>query len=101
MAHLGMRLSHHEPFVPFPFVASETVWLRSNRGGVFHTATSPGDTVLAGEVLGRTTDIYGKTRTKIVAPWEGMVIGMACNPLVSRGDGVLHLARRSHLSLSG
>ncbi|MCW5939630.1 MAG: succinylglutamate desuccinylase/aspartoacylase family protein [Fimbriimonadaceae bacterium] len=95
MAHLGMRLSHQEPYVPLPFVASETTWIRTSRGGVLHCAAHPGDMVQAGELLGRTTDIYGKTRSRIVAPWSGMIIGMACNPLVTRGDGVLHVARRA------
>jgi predicted deacylase len=101
MAHLGMRVSHPEPFVPLPFVASETAWIRAGRGGVFHASTSLGDTVQAGETLGRTTDIYGQTRSRIVAPWPGMVIGMVCNPLVTRGDAVLHLARRGPAAGSG
>jgi predicted deacylase len=93
MGHLGMRPGSNEPLKKPPFVAGSSTWLRTSRGGVFHEATGPGDKVKEGEVLGVVMDIYGRTRAKVVAPWAGMVIGMACNPLVSRGDAVLHLAR--------
>lgn len=93
MAHLGMRPGTNEPLKRPPFFAQTSSWLRTSRGGVFHTATNPGDKVKAGETLGVVMDIYGRTRAKVTAPWAGMVVGMACNPLVSRGDAVLHLAR--------
>ena len=39
-------------------------------------------------------DVHGHVRSRIASPAEGMVIGMVCNPLVSRGDADLHLARQ-------
>lgn len=93
MAHLGMRPGSIEPLKRPPFVAGSSIWLRTPRGGVFHDAIRPGDKVKAGETLGVVMDIYGRKRAKVVAPWNGMVIGMVCNPLVSRGDAILHLAK--------
>ena len=92
MLHLGMRPGTNEPLKKKPFVAASSTWLRTPRGGMFHVSTQPGDTVKSGEILGVVMDIYGRLRARIVAPHNGMVIGMVCNPLVSRGDAVLHLA---------
>ncbi|MBS1713152.1 MAG: succinylglutamate desuccinylase/aspartoacylase family protein [Armatimonadetes bacterium] len=94
MTYLGMKAGHNDPPPKKPFVAEGSSWLRTARGGVFHATAYPGDLVKKGETLGMTTDIYGRSRSKTVAPYDGMIIGMACNPLVSRGDGVLHIARR-------
>jgi predicted deacylase len=93
MAHLGMRTGTNGPLARRTFIAGSSTWLRCGRGGVFHAATVPGESVSEGETLGVVMDIYGRTRAKVHAPWPGMVIGMACNPLVSRGDAVLHLAK--------
>lgn len=94
MTYLGMKIGQNDPPAKKPFVASGSSWLRTARGGVFHATAYPGDLVRQGETLGMTTDIYGRARSKTVAPYDGLIIGMACNPLVSRGDGVLHIARR-------
>jgi predicted deacylase len=99
MGHLGMRPGTNEPLKKPPFVAGSSTWLRTSRGGVFHEATRPGDKVKEGENLGVVMDIYGRTRARVVAPWPGMVIGMVCNPLVSRGDAVLHLASAKPFTL--
>ena len=94
MVHLGMKIGTNDPPGRRPFVAEGSTWLRTLRGGMFHAAAYPGDTVKKGEILGMTTDIYGRSRSKTIAPDDGLIIGMASNPLVSRGDGVLHIARR-------
>ncbi|MBL8066152.1 MAG: succinylglutamate desuccinylase/aspartoacylase family protein, partial [Chthonomonadaceae bacterium] len=93
MGHLGMRAGGVEPLKHPPFVAGSSVWLRTKRGGVFHPAVELGDKVSEGETLGVVMDIYGRKRAKVTAPRRGMVIGVLCHPLVSRGDAVLHLAR--------
>ncbi|MBS1723273.1 MAG: succinylglutamate desuccinylase/aspartoacylase family protein [Armatimonadetes bacterium] len=96
MAHLGMRNGIPAPPKRKTFVAGSSTWLRTGRGGVFHAATFPGDRVKKGEILGVTMDIYGRARSKNIAPFDGMVIGMVCNPLVSRGDAVLHVAQAEY-----
>jgi uncharacterized protein len=91
---LGM-LEHSEPAPPPPsFEASQTRWLRAPRSGIFHLAALLGQSVRAHEPLGfLTTPFAGGERQLLRAPFGGMVIGHTSNPLVHKGDALVHLAR--------
>ncbi len=95
MIHLGMKVGTIDPPKRPSFVAESSTWLRTSRGGLFHPTTQLGDRVKASEPLGVTMDIYGRIRTRLLAPHSGMVIGIVTQPIVSRGDAVIHLARKA------
>lgn len=91
MRHLGMINGEQEPALP-AIVSKSSTWLRTPRGGILHSDIEIGDTVAVGDPIGKIMDIYGAVRRRIRSPYAGLIIGKANNPLVSRGDAILHIA---------
>ncbi len=92
LRHLGMITASQPEPPPEPLIAVDAGWIRSPRGGILHLNVGLGDHVEAKQTLGSITDMYGTVRAKVIAPDSGVIIGCATNPLVSRGDALLHLA---------
>lgn len=67
-------------------------WVRAQRGGIVHIQAELGERVVRGQPLGVIADPMGESEFPIRAPGEGYVIGVITNPLVHRGDAVLHIA---------
>lgn len=91
MAHLGMREGADPVAVP-PRILWDTLWIRARRGGIFRYDVDLGDDVVRGQRLGEITDSFGERATVIRSRHDGVVIGLTLNPLVHRGDGLIHLA---------
>ena len=73
-------------------IATRTHWVRARRGGLARLTIDCGQSVRRREVLGSIGDAFGASAVKIVTPSDGIVIGLAKNPLVNQGDGLVHLA---------
>jgi predicted deacylase len=73
--------------------ASRRTWVRAPRSGILRLRVGLGDWVEKNQTLGTLRDIFGEDATRIRSPAAGLVIGHAGNPLVNRGDAVVHLAR--------
>ena len=71
--------------------AVRTKWLRAPQSGVIHLETGLGQSAVRNQVLARVTDPFGGAGVAVKAPFAGTVIGHVNNPLVHRGDGVIHL----------
>jgi predicted deacylase len=95
LAALGMREPLDEVAPPPSFEAGETSWVRAPRSGIFHLTTHLGEPVRRGHQLGYLTTPFGDALEPVKARFEGMVIGHTSNPLVYRGDALLHVARRT------
>ena len=74
-------------------VADSSRWVRAKRSGIFRMSASLGDRVGEGDKLGVIADAFGRNRSAVRAPNAGIVIASANNPLVHRGDGVVHIAK--------
>jgi len=74
-------------------VARRTTWVRAPQSGVIYLEVGLGERVARRAHLARITDPLGGRPVEVRAPWDGVVIGHTNNPLVHRGDGILHLAR--------
>jgi len=70
----------------------KTTWVRAHRSGILHVETRLGARVEANARIGHITDAYGAMETEIRAPKHGIVLGHSRNPLVNRGDAIVHLA---------
>ncbi len=49
--------------------------------------------MLKGQLLARTMDLFGYPRMDHTAPYDGIVIGMAVNPVAVPGARYCHLGR--------
>lgn len=67
-------------------------WVRARMSGIFQTAVGLGETVLERAVLGTITDPFGREIRRVKAGVPGLVVGLNRNPVVSRGDALLHIA---------
>lgn len=76
----------------FRVMAEETKWMRADKGGFLRFHVRPGDTVLKDQPLATNTSLAGRDLNTIVAPRDGVVLGMTTLPAVSPGDPVAHLA---------
>lgn len=81
------------PPPPRSFEAEEAAWVRATRSGIFHHSTKLGEPVKRHQQLGYITAPWGDDAQPVKAPFEGIVIGFTGNPLVYRGDALLHVAR--------
>lgn len=92
MAALGMRSRKGAAKPAPPFVAIRSKWVRARQSGVLYLQVKLGDKVLKGARMAVIADPLGEAAVEIRAPLDGLVIGCTTNPLVHRGDAILHLA---------
>lgn len=67
-------------------------WVRARRSGLFHRGVNLGDRVEVGQTLGVIRDGFGDLDIPVPAARAGVVIGLALNPLVNRGNALVHVA---------
>ena len=70
----------------------QSKWIRASRSGIFRLEVGLGKKVLKKQKLGIIADAFGESSIKVYASVNGIVIGYTQNPLVSQGDGIVHLA---------
>ncbi|SHF95525.1 hypothetical protein SAMN05444274_11511 [Mariniphaga anaerophila] len=94
MHHLGMRDFSEEianyDFPP-PVVIKESSWVRAKQGGLFRFFVKDGSKVEKGQVVGTISDPYGRFEFKVKIPESGYIIGLNHEPVVYKGDALLHL----------
>jgi predicted deacylase len=91
MAHLGMLPPEPGPAAPSR-IFRRTLWVRTlNRGGIFLTDRRPGDPVRRGDLLGTVADPITEAVDRIIAPVDGVIIGMAVPRVVLPGYALFHL----------
>lgn len=66
-------------------------WVRAPQSGVIYLETALGRSVDKRELLARISDPMGSAAVEVRAPFPGLVIGHTNNPLVHRGDGIIHV----------
>jgi len=92
MAALDMIEPHTVP-APTPMLASyKQRWVRAPRAGIVHMQVELGARVVRRQPLAMVCDPMGEHESPIRSPCDGYVIGGITNPLVNRGDAVLHIA---------
>jgi predicted deacylase len=96
MAALGMwRLEF--PKKRRPLESRDTSWVRAPRSGYLILETDLGRRVAKGALLGILherlhEEFFEETHVEVRAPEAGLIIGLARNPLVNDGDGIVHIA---------
>lgn len=90
MKHLGMVDEAPEPNITKVFERS--TWIRTKNAGLFITKSELGEELNKRQVLGLIKDPYGELNSRVMAPYDGMVIGLNNCPVVNKGDALIHFA---------
>ncbi|MFK7789787.1 MAG: succinylglutamate desuccinylase/aspartoacylase family protein [Phycisphaeraceae bacterium] len=70
----------------------KSVWVRAEVGGILRFHVAPGTFVEEGQAVATNAGIFGETQNQLLAPSDGIVLGMTTLPTVKPGEPVCHLA---------
>ncbi len=73
--------------------SAEKTWIRADTGGLVDMRADRGTLVHEGETIATIGNPFGSTSTVVEAPFTGLLIGVAQNPLVYPGNPLCHLVR--------
>ncbi len=90
MKYLGMISEAPDPHNTKVFTNS--TWIRTKNAGLFIPKADLGEELNKRQVLGLIKDPYGDLNSRVIAPHDGMVIGLNNCPVVNKGDALLHYA---------
>ena len=93
LSTLGMTEGVVATAVDPPLVSWATRWVRAPSGGIFRLERHLGDQVKRGAQLGTISGPRGGARDVVRATASGLILGHAVNPIVHRGDALVHIAR--------
>lgn len=92
LASQGMRSRGARRRTPTTIETRRRTWVRARAGGIARLRVDLGRWVSKGESLGEIGDVFGAAQSTIIAPDDGLVIGMTNHPIVNQGDALVHLA---------
>ncbi|MCR9117856.1 MAG: succinylglutamate desuccinylase/aspartoacylase family protein [bacterium] len=94
MGSLGMikRKKPRKNAAP-PLISHESSWIRARCSGILRLVIQLGDSVTKGQVIGTIGNALGDDKHSIRAAFTGLIIGVTNNPLVNRGDSLVHVAK--------
>lgn len=78
---------------PYQIVIEKSKWIRAERGGFLHFHIKPGDIVEKGQPLTTNTTILGEEQSTLLAPFNGVVMGMTSLPSISPGEPICNLGK--------
>lgn len=90
MKTLAMRNKAPKPKYS-SLVINRSSWIRANAAGLQHSFFRAGEYVKKGTVVGLITGPYGDFELPIKSRFTGYVIGVNNNPVINKGDALLHI----------
>lgn len=90
LLHLGMRQTAPASSQATTYI-KESRWVRARQSGLYHNRVTNGAAVKKGEVLGLITDPFGEVEIRVKSPITGWVLATNNNPVVNRGDALVHV----------
>ncbi len=84
--------SHRGKSAPSLRVESSS-WVRARHAGLLRLSVEAGDRVEEDGLIGSIADPFGEEQFPVLAPFAGMVVGLARSPVVYRGDALVNLGR--------
>ncbi len=79
-------------------VSMDSKWVRARRSGILRLEIDVGQRVAKGDHLGVIGNTFGDTLVRVKATAGGIVCGVTRNPLINRGEAIVHIARTSPVS---
>ncbi|MEH0153813.1 succinylglutamate desuccinylase/aspartoacylase family protein [Limibacter armeniacum] len=90
MKYLGIIPDAMDPiYKPRKIIKSS--WVRARAAGLYNNIVNNGSYVARNEVLGVVSDPFGEYEKTVRAPHAGYVIAVNYNPVVNRGEALVHL----------
>jgi len=90
MKHLGMRSEAPNPSCD-PIMISKSKWIRARAAGLYYSFVRPGEQVEIGQRLGSIAGPFGEFERPLKSTVKGHVIAVNNNPVVNRGDALMHI----------
>lgn len=76
-----------------PVTCASSQWIYTTTGGILRTYFNLRDHVESGQLIAETVSPFGEVGKQYFAPHDGVVIGMAKNPVAVPGTRFIHLGR--------
>jgi len=80
-----------------PLVVESTSWVRAPASGILHMEYPLGSKVINRSRIGIIADPFGEKEIEIPSPVSGIAIGRLNQPLVHRGDAIIHVGKIGRL----
>ena len=84
---------------PYRVETDATKWVRAKQGGFLEFHVAPGTIVDTDDPIATNTDLLGEQQNIILAPRNGIILGMTTIPSVAPGDPICNLAFPSRRAL--
>lgn len=91
MDALDMRRHVEPPVSHESLEATTSKWVRAKRAGILRLNFESGDFVSRKQLLGTIGDVFERTVTRVVAPFDGIILSHVTHPLVHQGDALVHV----------
>ncbi len=93
LAHEGMiDLPPGDQPPPTSNISRKTRWMRAPQSGIGRLRVGLGDSVAEGQLVGEIYDAFGTRLGNVTSRTDGVVVGLALDALVNRGDAVINIA---------
>ncbi len=80
---------------PYQTRITSARWLRAQLGGILRFHVAPGQIVRKGDEIASNYTLLGRQRNRLIAPSDGIVLGMSTLPTVKPGEPICHLGKTS------
>lgn len=90
MKYLGMK--KNAPQAGEVKLYKKSTWVRARYAGLYLSKVKLGELVKKNQLLGFINDPFGNENHKIKSTYSGQIIGINNNPVVHKGDAILHIA---------
>lgn len=91
---IELGMINQQPESPdYQVTVKRSKWIRAEKGGFLEFHVKPGEVVEKGQPLTTNTNLLGRDRHTVLAPFNGIVIGMTTLPSISPGDPICNLGQ--------
>ncbi|QEG22939.1 succinylglutamate desuccinylase/aspartoacylase family protein [Mariniblastus fucicola] len=87
-----LNMLDQEPESPdYQVTVKKSKWIRAEKGGFLEFHVKPGEVIEKGQPISTNTNLLGRDRHTVSAPFDAVVIGMTTLPAISPGEPICNL----------
>lgn len=76
---------------PYQMIVETSKWVRAEKGGFLQFHVQPGEIIVKGQPVATNSNLLGRERCILEAPFDAVVIGMTTLPAGAPGEPICHL----------